>query len=177
MQRTLVLLKPDCVHRRLVGAILQRFEQKGLRLAAMKIVQPSTDLAEKHYAVHQSRPFYESLIAFLTSGPAVALVLEGREAIAVVRNLIGPTDGAKAPPGTIRGDYALSVQNNLIHGSDSLETAAAEIALWFKPDELVYYQIVDTFQAFVYGSEAEAAEGESARQAPPSGKDKKHKSK
>ena len=144
MQRTLVLLKPDCVHRRLVGKLLRRFEQKGLRIVAMKIVQPSTEIAEKHYAVHLGRPFYDSLIAFLTSGPAVALVLEGREAIAVVRNLIGPTDGAKAAPGTIRGDFALSVQNNLIHGSDSPDTAAAEIALWFRPDELVYYQTVDT---------------------------------
>ena len=165
MQRTLVLLKPDCVHRRLVGALLQRFEQKGLRLAAMKIVQPSTDLAEKHYAVHRERPFYPSLISFLTSGPAIALVLEGREAISVVRNLMGPTDGAKAPPGTIRGDFALSVQNNLIHGSDSLETAAAEIALWFRPEELVSYQIVDTFQAFLYESKREAEEGDRGRAA------------
>jgi nucleoside-diphosphate kinase len=160
MQRTLVLLKPDCVHRRLVGALLQRFEQKGLRFAAMKIVQPSTELAGKHYAVHRDKPFYPSLIAFLTSGPSIALVLEGREAIAVVRNMMGPTDGAKAPPGTIRGDFALSVQNNLIHGSDSTETAATEIDLWFRPEELVSYQIVDTFQAFLYESKAEADEGD-----------------
>jgi nucleoside-diphosphate kinase len=160
MQRTLVLLKPDCVHRRLVGNLLHRFEQKGLRFAAMKIVQPSTVLAEKHYAVHRERPFYDSLISFLTSGPVVALVLEGREAISVVRNMMGPTDGAKAAPGTIRGDFALSVQNNLIHGSDSPETAAAEIDLWFRPEELVSYQIVDTFQAFLYESKAEADEGD-----------------
>jgi nucleoside-diphosphate kinase len=145
MQRTLVLLKPDCVHRRLVGTILQRFEQKGLRIVAMKVVHASTELAEKHYAVHHGRHFYDSLITFLTSGPTVALVLEGREAIAVVRHLIGPTDGAKAHAGTIRGDFALSVQNNLIHGSDSPESAAAEIALWFRPDELVYYQTADSF--------------------------------
>jgi nucleoside-diphosphate kinase len=163
MQRTLVLLKPDCVHRRLVGALLQRFEQKGLRFAAMKIVQPRTELAEKHYAVHRDKPFYPSLIAFLTSGPSIALVLEGREAIAVVRNMMGPTDGAKAPPGTIRGDFALSVQNNLIHGSDSPETAADEIALWFRPEELVSYQIVDTFQAFLYESKAEADEGDKSQ--------------
>src|SRR5262245_35047760 len=150
MQRTLVLLKPDCVHRRLVGAILQRFERKGLRIVAMKILQPSTELAEKHYAVHQGRDFYESLISFLTSGPTVALVLEGREAITVVRTLMGPTDGAKAPPGTVRGDFALSKQNNLIHGSDSPETAAFEIALWFRPDELVYYQTVDS--SWIMGS-------------------------
>jgi nucleoside-diphosphate kinase len=144
MQRTLILLKPDCVHRRLIGAVLQRFEQKGLRLVALKLLQVSRDLAEKHYAVHRGKPFYESLLKFLVSGPTVALVLEGREAVAVARNLIGATDGAKAPPGTIRGDYALSVQNNLVHGSDSPENAAAEIALWFKPVELTNYQPVDS---------------------------------
>jgi nucleoside-diphosphate kinase len=143
MERTLVLLKPDCLHRRLAGAVLGRFEQKGLRLAALKLVQASRQLAEQHYAVHKGRPFYESLLQFLTSGPTVALVLEGREAVAVVRNLIGVTDGAKAAPGTIRGDYGISVQNNLIHGSDSPDNARAEIALWFKPEELVSYQPVD----------------------------------
>ena len=101
MQRTLVLLKPDCVQRRLVGALIGRFEQKGLRLVALKFVQASRDLAEKHYAVHKGKPFYESLLSFLTSGPTVALVWEGREAIAVVRTMVGSTDGAQAPPGTI----------------------------------------------------------------------------
>jgi nucleoside-diphosphate kinase len=143
MERTLILLKPDCVHRRLAGAVLRRFEQKGLRLAGLKLVQPDRALAERHYAVHKGRPFYDSLLQFLTSGPTVALVLEGREAVAVARNLIGPTDGAKAPPGTIRGDYALSVQNNLIHGSDSPANAEAEIALWFRSEELVRFQPVD----------------------------------
>src|SRR5262249_46308737 len=135
---------PDCVHRRLIGAILTRLEQKGLRIAAMKFVQASKDLAEKHYAVHKDRPFYPSLIQFLTSGPTVALVLEGREAVAVVRNLMGATDGVKSPPGTIRGDYAISVQNNLVHGSDSPENAANEIALWFRAEELVSYVPIDT---------------------------------
>src|SRR5437879_6968837 len=107
MPQTLVLLKPDAVHRHLVGTILHRFEQKGLRIVAMKIMHASKELASKHYAVHKDKPFYQSLITFLTSGPMVAMVMEGREAIAVVRNLIGPTDGAKAPPGTIRGDFAL----------------------------------------------------------------------
>jgi nucleoside-diphosphate kinase len=143
MERTLILLKPDCVHRRLVGSVLQRFEQKGLRLAAMKLVQVSRSLAEQHYAVHKGKGFYESLLKFLTSGPTLALMLEGREAVAVARNLIGATDGAKAAPGTIRGDFAISVQNNLIHGSDSPENAATEIALWFKPEELVNFQPVD----------------------------------
>ncbi len=144
MQRTLTLLKPDCVHRRLVGTILQRFEQKGMRLVGLKLVQASRDLAEKHYAVHKGKPFYESLLVFLTSGPTVAAVFEGREAVAAARNLMGATDGVKAPPGTIRGDYAISVQNNLVHGSDSPENAATEIALWFRPEELVSYQPVDT---------------------------------
>ena len=143
MQRTLILLKPDCVHRRLVGTILQRFEQKGLRLVALKFVQASRELAEKHYAVHKGKPFYDSLLAFLTAGPTVAVVFEGREAVAAARNIMGATDGVKAPPGTIRGDFAISVQNNLVHGSDSPENAAAEIALWFKPEELVSYQPAD----------------------------------
>src|SRR5262245_31394005 len=117
MQRTLILLKPDCIQRRLVGEITRRFEQKGLRLAALKLVQPSRELAERHYAVHKGKPFYDSLLQFLTSGPTVAMVWEGREAVAVVRILMGVTDGTKAPPGTIRGDFAISVQNNLVHGS------------------------------------------------------------
>jgi nucleoside-diphosphate kinase len=143
MERTLILLKPDCVQRRLVGAVLQRFEQKGLRLAALKLVRADRPLAERHYAVHKGKPFYDSLLVFLTSGPTVALVLEGREAVAVARNLIGPTDGAKAPPGTIRGDYGISVQNNLIHGSDSPDNAKAEIALWFTAEELIDWAPAD----------------------------------
>ena len=137
MPQTLILLKPDAVQRRLVGDITARLEKKGLRLAGLKLVQCSRDVAERHYAAHKGKPFYESLLEFLTSGPTVAMVWDGREAVAVCRNLIGLTDGSKAAPGTIRGDLALSVQNNLVHGSDSPESAAAEIALWFKPDELV----------------------------------------
>lgn len=144
MEKTLILLKPDCIHRRLVGSIVQRFERKGLRLAGMKLVHVSRGLAEQHYAVHKGKPFYESLLKFINSGPTVALVLEGPQAVAVARNLIGATDGTKAAPGTIRGDFALSVQNNLIHGSDSTENAATEIALWFKPEEIVSYQPVDS---------------------------------
>lgn len=144
MQQTLILLKPDAVQRRLVGTILERFERKGLRLVALKLIQVSRELAEKHYSVHKGKPFYDSLLDFLTSGPTVAVVLEGREAVAVCRTLMGSTDGAKSPPGTIRGDFALSVQNNLIHGSDSLENAATEIALWFRPEELTNYESVDS---------------------------------
>jgi nucleoside-diphosphate kinase len=143
MQRTLVLLKPDCVQRRLVGSLIGRFEQKGLRLVAMKFVQVTRELAERHYAVHKGKPFYDALLAFLTSGPTVAIVWEGREAVTVVREMMGKTDGAKSPPGTIRGDYGISVQNNLIHGSDSPENAATEIHLWFTPGELVSYQPTD----------------------------------
>jgi nucleoside-diphosphate kinase len=131
------------VQRRLVGEITGRFEAKGLRLAGLKLVHTGRELAEKHYAVHKGKPFYESLLTFLTSGPTVAMVWEGREAVAVCRNLMGITDGAKAPPGTIRGDFALSVQNNLVHGSDSPENAQAEITLWFKPEELVKFAATD----------------------------------
>jgi nucleoside-diphosphate kinase len=143
MQRTLILLKPDCVQRRLAGEVISRFERKGLRLAALKLVKADRALAEKHYAVHKERPFYASLVQFLTSGPTVAFVLEGREAVTIARNLIGATDGLKAPPGTIRGDYALYVQNNLVHGSDSPENAEQEIALWFRPEELANWTPVD----------------------------------
>jgi nucleoside-diphosphate kinase len=143
MQQSLVLLKPDCVQRRLVGAITQRLEQKGLRLAALKLLQPGRELAERHYAVHKGKPFYESLVKFVTGGPVVAMVWQGPQAVTVIRNLMGPTDGTKAPPGTIRGDHAISIQNNLVHGSDSAENAAMEIALWFKPEELVDYGPVD----------------------------------
>jgi nucleoside-diphosphate kinase len=144
MQKTLILLKPDCVHRHLVGSVIGRFEQKGLRLAGLKLVQATRELAEKHYAIHKGKPFYESLLKFLTAGPTVAMVWEGREAVAVARTLMGPTDGVKAPPATIRGDFAISIQNNLVHGSDSPENAAAEIALWFRPEELVSWQPVDS---------------------------------
>src|SRR5258708_16149551 len=143
MQQTLILLKPDAIHRRLVGAILQRFEQKGLRLVGMKLVQPDRALAEKQYAIHRGKPFYDSLLQFLTSGPTLAVVLDGREAVAVVRGMMGVTDGAKSPPGTIRGDFGISVQNNLIHGSDSVTNAEMEIGLWFKPDELIAFNPVD----------------------------------
>ena len=143
MQQTLILLKPDAVSRRLVGDITARFERKGLRLAALKLVHPSRELAGKHYAAHQSKPFYEGLLAFLSGGPVVAMVWEGREAVAVGRALIGATDGAKAAAGTIRGDFALSVQNNLVHGSDAPEAAAAEVAMWFRPEELVGYATAD----------------------------------
>jgi nucleoside-diphosphate kinase len=141
MQRTLIIFKPDCVQRRLVGAILQRFESKGLRIAGLKMIRVDRGLAEKHYAEHNGKPFFEGLIGFITSAPVIVGVLEGNEAIAVVRNLLGATNGAAAAPGTIRGDLSISKQNNLIHGSDSLESAQREIALWFRPEEVLDYAI------------------------------------
>ena len=141
MQRTLIIFKPDCVQRRLVGQILGRFESKGLRLAALKLKQVDRALGEKHYGEHKGKPFFEGLIDFITGGPVVVGVLEGNEAIAVVRNLLGATNGAAAAPGTIRGDFSISKQNNLIHGSDSPESADREIALWFDEGEVVDYRI------------------------------------
>jgi nucleoside-diphosphate kinase len=143
MQQTLILFKPDCIQRRLIAAVLDRFERKGLRLAGMKLVQASQKLAQEHYAVHKGKPFYDSLVSFITGGPTLAMVWEGREAVAVGRSLIGATDGVKAAPGTIRGDFGLSVQNNLVHGSDSPENAANEVKLWFRPEELISYASVD----------------------------------
>jgi nucleoside-diphosphate kinase len=148
MQRTLIIFKPDCVQRRLVGPILQRFEAKGLRIAALKLLQVERTLAEKHYAEHQGKPFFEGLIAFITGGPVIVGVLEGNEAIAVVRTLLGATSGVAAAPGTVRGDFSISKQNNLVHGSDSEASAQREIALWFRPEEVVSYQIAGSEWVF-----------------------------
>ena len=141
MQRTLVIFKPDCVQRRLVGSILARFETKGLRVAALKLIKVDKALGEKHYAEHSARPFFGGLIEFITGGPVVVGILEGNEAIAVVRAMLGATSGVAAASGTIRGDLSISKQNNLMHGSDSEESATREIALWFKPEEIVEYTI------------------------------------
>jgi nucleoside-diphosphate kinase len=132
-QRSFVLIKPDAVRRGLVGAVLSRLEAKGLSIVAMELRQVTGELADKHYAEHVDRPFYPPLRRFVTSGPSVALVVEGDEAIEVVRAQNGATDGRKAAPGTIRGDFSLSNRENLVHGSDSPESAVREIALWF-PD-------------------------------------------
>jgi nucleoside-diphosphate kinase len=133
LERTLVLLKPDAVQRGLVGPILARFEAKGLQIIALKMRQFPTALVQQHYAAHRERPFFGALVEFMTSGPVVALVLEGKNAIEVVRKLMGKTNAAEAEPGTIRGDFALSRSNNLVHGSDSPEAARQELALFF-PD-------------------------------------------
>jgi nucleoside-diphosphate kinase len=148
MQRTLIIFKPDCVQRRLVGPILTRFEAKGLRIAALKLVQVDRTLAEKHYGEHKGKPFFEGLIAFITGGPVVVGVLEGNEAITVVRNLLGATSGVAAAPGTVRGDYSISKQNNLVHGSDSEASAQREIALWFRPEEVISYEIAGSQWVF-----------------------------
>ncbi|MVA77624.1 nucleoside-diphosphate kinase [Auraticoccus sp. F435] len=131
LPRTFVLIKPDAVRRGLVGEVLSRFERKGLRIVALKQVQVTPELADQHYAEHVERDFYPPLRTFITSGPSVALVLAGDEVVETVRLMNGATDGRKAAPGTIRGDLSLSNRENLVHGSDSAESAAREIALWF----------------------------------------------
>lgn len=140
MERTLIIFKPDAVNRMLVGRILARFEEKGLRIAAMKLQQSPREQVEKHYEVHKERPFYGSLVEFMTSGPVILAVLEGSSAITVVRNILGATDGREAAPGTVRGDFGCDKQYNLVHASDGPETAKAEIALFFKPEEVVSYE-------------------------------------
>jgi nucleoside-diphosphate kinase len=139
MERTLIVFKPDAVNRLLVGRILARFEDKGLRIVAMKLQQSPRTQVEQHYAVHKGKPFYQSLVAFMTAGPVILAVLEGPSAITVVRNLLGATDGREAAAGTIRGDFGLDQQYNLVHASDGPDTARFEIDLFFKPDELVEY--------------------------------------
>ncbi len=153
MERTLLILKPDCLQRRLTGRILQRFEDKGLVLAGMKLMQISTDLAERHYAPHKGKPFYPGLIDYITSGPVVVMVLAGQRAIDISRTLMGKTFGYEAQPGTIRGDFGASRTFNLIHGSDSPETAATEIALYFNDDELLDYAPVGSEWVFQPGEE------------------------
>ncbi len=137
VQRTFVMIKPDGVRRRLVGEIIRRFESKGLKIVALKMIKLSREKAEELYAVHKGKHFFKDLIEFVTSGPVVAMVLEGDEAVSVVRTMIGPTDGRKAPPGTIRGDFALSVQENIIHAADSVETAIREMKIIFKDEDFV----------------------------------------
>ncbi len=140
MERTLVLLKPDSVQRGLIGPLLTRLEQRGLRFAALKLMQITPELAARHYAVHKGKAFYPGLIEFITSGPVVAAVVEGENAIQVVRDTMGVTNPAKAAPGTIRADYAMETGRNLIHGSDGVETAAFEIPFFFADAEILDYR-------------------------------------
>lgn len=139
MERTFVLLKPDCVQRRLMGRVLTRFEDKGLNVIAMKMLQITPALSKQHYAEHVSKPFYPNLESFITGGPVLAMVIEGLEAIRVVRDILGATSGLKAVAGTIRGDFSSSRQMNLVHASDGPEAAAREIALYFKNEEICAY--------------------------------------
>jgi nucleoside-diphosphate kinase len=140
VERTLVIIKPDGVQRQLIGPIITRFEQRGLKIVAMKLMLVSKDLARKHYAVHEGKPFYEPLIDYITSAPVVVMVVEGPNAIQVTRNTMGATNPVNAAPGTIRADYGLEIGRNMVHGSDGPETAAAEIDLWFDQSELITYQ-------------------------------------
>jgi nucleoside-diphosphate kinase len=139
MQRTLILLKPDCVQRRLMGHVLSRFENKGLNIIAMKMLQVTPELAAEHYAEHLAKPFYPALEAFITGAPVVAMVIEGREVIRVVREMLGATSGLEASAGTIRGDLSSSRQMNLVHASDGPEAAEREINLYFQPDQICEY--------------------------------------
>lgn len=149
MQKTLVLLKPDCVERRLMGEIVSRFERKGLNIVAMKMMRVTPALSKQHYAEHVSKPFYPNLESFITSSPILAMAIEGLDVVRVVREMLGATNGLKAAPGTIRGDYSSSRQMNLVHASDSEESAAREISLYFAPNELCEYTptLVGSFRA------------------------------
>ncbi|MBP7332887.1 MAG: nucleoside-diphosphate kinase [Firmicutes bacterium] len=139
MERTYLMVKPDGVQRGLAGEIIARFEKKGFKIAALKMLRISRELAEKHYGEHVGKPFFESLVGFITSGPVVAMVVEGKDAVSAVREMMGATDPLKALPGTIRGTYGIDIGRNIIHGSDSKESAAREIALFFKEEELWDY--------------------------------------
>jgi len=139
MERSLVLIKPDAVQRGLSGTIIARLERRGLRIVAMKMIQMDKALAQRHYAVHQNKPFFNDLVKFITSSPIIAAVFEGKNAVEVIRQTMGETNAAKALPGTIRGDFAIDLQQNLVHGSDSIENAAKEISIFFSPEEILSY--------------------------------------
>ena len=140
MERTFLAIKPDGVQRKLVGEIIRRFEAKGFTLVGLKLMSVSRELAETHYGVHKEKPFFPGLVNFITSGPVVAMVWEGKGVIASARKIIGATNPLNAEPGTMRGDFGVDVGRNIIHGSDAPETATQEIALWFKPEELVSWE-------------------------------------
>ncbi len=142
MEQTLIIVKPEGVQRGIIGNVLTRFEQRGLKFAALKLIHITPELAEEHYGVHKGKGFYPGLVKHITSGPVVVGVVEGPKAISVVRTTMGATNAAEAIPGTIRGDYAIEIGFNIIHGSDSPENAAKEINLFFKPEELVNYSFV-----------------------------------
>lgn len=140
LERTLVIIKPDAVERGLIGPIITRLEQRGLRIAAMKMMRISESLARRHYAVHEGKPFFEPLIRYITAAPVVVMVVEGRNAIELVRRTMGATNPLEAAPGTIRADFGVEIGRNLVHGSDGPETARTEIALFFREDEILSYE-------------------------------------
>ena len=140
MERTFIAIKPDGVQRSLIGEIVGRFESKGFTLVGMKLMKASRELAEQHYGEHKGKPFFDGLVDFITSGPLVAMVWEGEGVVGSARTLIGATNPISAAPGTIRGDYGVTIGRNLIHGSDAIETAQTEIALWFTDDELANWE-------------------------------------
>ncbi|NJL37926.1 MAG: nucleoside-diphosphate kinase [Leptolyngbyaceae cyanobacterium RM2_2_4] len=148
MERTFLAIKPDGVQRGLIGEIIRRYETKGFTLVGLKLMNVSRELAEKHYGVHKEKPFFPGLVEFITSGPVVAMVWEGEGVIASARKIIGATNPLNAEPGTIRGDYGVSIGRNIIHGSDAPETAQSEIALWFTSEELAGWQ--PTINPWVY---------------------------
>ena len=148
MERTLIILKPDAIQRRLIGRVIQRFEDKGLAVVAMKLIRIARELAERHYAPHKGKPFYPGLIDYITSGPVVVMVLQGERCIDIARTLMGKTFGYEAAPGTIRGDFGASRSFNLVHGSDSPDSAKVEIALYFQEKELLDYAPPDRTWVF-----------------------------
>ena len=148
MERTFIMIKPDGVQRGLVGEVIQRLERKGFTLVGLKLMQVSRELAENHYGVHKDKPFFPGLVEFITSGPVVAMVWEGEGVVASSRKIIGATNPLNAEPGTIRGDFGVSIGRNLIHGSDAIETAQTEIALWFGEGEVASWQ--PTLTSWIY---------------------------
>ncbi len=140
MERSLVLIKPDAIQRGLAGVIISRLERRGLKIIAMKMLHMDKALAQRHYAIHQGKPFFNDLVAFIISSPIIAAVFEGEKAVEAIRQTMGATDPAKASPGSIRGDFGLDIQQNLVHGSDSAENAVKEISLFFKPEEILDYK-------------------------------------
>lgn len=149
MERSLIILKPDAVQRGLVGAILTRLEQRGLKLIGMKLIHMDESLAKRHYAVHEGKPFFPGLISFITSGPVVVLAVTGKEVVATVRTMVGATNPVNAAPGTIRGDFGLETSRNLIHASDSPDNGELEVNLFFKADELV--EMERNVDGWIYG--------------------------
>jgi len=139
MERSLVLIKSDAIQRGLVGTIISRLEKVGLKLVAMKMLHLDKALAQRHYAIHKDKPFFDSLVNYITSAPIIAIIFEGKKAVEVIRKTMGATDPAKAEAGTIRGDFGLDIEHNTIHGSDSMETATEEIKLFFGDDEIFSY--------------------------------------